>query len=382
MQVDNQLPDIELLLGEIQTLRQQLDHTRAELQLVRSLMDSELTGIDLQSLVTLVHNSPHMISLADLNGNMLYLNPAGKSLVGLPADAALPTLISDFIYPDDIEQLSLILSTLVEQGTLNGEVRMRNFQVPAEPILVAFAAFCVHHPQTNEVIGLGSINRDIRQQRQTEEDIKLALREKDMLMQELHHRVTNNFQFVSSLLNFRIRQTGDGAVVEALQESRQQIRAIAMIHQMLYQADGVKLVRFDTYFAHLNRLWSEVYRAKATITYQVAPDISLDLSQAVPCALIINELVNNAVKYAFADDVLGVIHIDIQLSEYDYVKIRVQDNGQGLPEGYYTQGKGSLGLYLVNELVLQLQGDLEYQLEAGSLFKIQFPRVVRGETAV
>jgi PAS domain S-box-containing protein len=377
VRADNQLSDPESLLDQIQILQQQLDHTRTELQLLRTLMDHEFTGIDCQSLVTLVHHSPNMISLADLAGNMLYLNPAGKSLVGLPDNAVFPKQISDLIFPGDHDQLAAILTTLVEHGTLSSEVRLQNFCVDEdEPILVAFTAFCIHHPETNAVIGLGSINRDIRQQKQAEATIQAALVEKDLLMQELHHRVTNNFQFVSSLLNFRIRQTIEPTAIDALQESRQQIRAIAMIHQMLYQSHDVNKVRFDEYFSHLNRLWSEVYRSKARITYQVEPTLSLDISQAVPCALIINELVNNAIKYAFPDHALGIIHIDIRRSEYDYIKISVQDNGQGLPEGYYTDGKGSLGFSLVNELVLQLKGDLEYQLQAGSLFRLQFPRAV------
>lgn len=375
MLIDQQVPDAELLLQEIQHLRQTLEHTRTELQLVRTLMDHEFTGIDCQSLVTLVHNSPNMISLADLTGNLLYLNPAGKSLLGLPGEVGFPTQIGDLIFSDDLKQLAPILKNLVTQGTLSDEIQLRNFRDEDAPILVAFTAFCLYHPETNEVIGLGSINRDIRQQKQAEQTIQAALVEKDTLMQELHHRVTNNFQFVSSLLNFRIRQTTSPEAIAVLQESRQQIRAIAMIHQKLYQSNNVKKVQFDEYFAHLHRLWSDIYRAKATITYQVEPSLSLDLGQAIPCSLIINELVNNAVKYAFPDDAGGLIHIDVQLSEYDYVKITVHDNGQGIPDGYYSNGKGSMGLYLVNELVIQLSGDLEYHLQEGSLFKLQFPRV-------
>lgn len=208
------------------------------------------------------------------------------------------------------------------------------------------------------------------------ERIQASLREKEVLLKEVHHRVKNNLQIVSSLLSLQSRFIEDEQMLEVFNESQNRLRSMVLIHERLYQSEDLARVDFAEYVAQLA---TDLFRS-----YQVDPgnirlevdidSILLEIDIAVPCGLIVNELVNNALKYAFPSQQEGRICIRFQRSAGGEFTMTVQDDGVGLAaeiDFFHTE---TLGLQLVNTLVKQLNGRLEVDCSGGTGIEITFPQ--------
>jgi PAS domain S-box-containing protein len=206
-----------------------------------------------------------------------------------------------------------------------------------------------------------------------EEKLKKSLMEKELLLKEIHHRVKNNMQVISSLINLQSGYLKDKTAQEALKESQVRIMSMAMIHDNLYRSDEVTGIEFKEYIDHLtkNLLYTyNVKMGKIEIDIQ-AKDIFIDFDTAIPCGLIINELVTNSIKHAFPDDKKGVITIRL-VQDQDQYYLTISDNGVGIPPEMDVKHSETLGLLLVNSLVGQLEGSLEVTRNRGTTFHITF----------
>ncbi len=199
--------------------------------------------------------------------------------------------------------------------------------------------------------------------------------QKASLLREIHHRVKNNLQVISSLLELQARQETDESVRDSIAEGRNRVKSMALIHQKLYQTEDLAEVDFQDYLDQLVQVLGQSFQQKdrKIHTQIVANDIKLDIDTAVPLGLIVNELVTNAYKYAFPGRKEGNIQIRIEkaLSEEGYL-LSVSDDGVGLPDGFSAQQARSLGLRLVNILSKQLKGQLEVFSDAGAHFNVHF----------
>ena len=215
--------------------------------------------------------------------------------------------------------------------------------------------------------------RDITERREAEEQIKLSLKEKEILLKEVHHRVKNNLQVVSSLLYLQSQTVKDEETRRLLEESRNRVKSMAFIHKQLYQSTNVAQIDFSPYVRNLTRNLLESYRMNGNgIVLNVhVEDVFLDLDIAIPCGLIINELVSNALKHAFLDSSEGQINIHLHREGEKNVLI-VSDNGVGLPGEIDILNTETLGLQLVSALVTQIDGRLELVRDKGTEFKISF----------
>jgi len=209
---------------------------------------------------------------------------------------------------------------------------------------------------------------------ESEARLQAALREKEILLKEIHHRVKNNLQVVSSLLSLQHHTIKDATLRELFHESERRVRSMALIHETLYQAPDVS--RFD--LAHyLRTLGVELFRAYGvdpahiTLTNHIE-EVVLPLETALPCGLILNELLSNALKHAFPDGRPGDIRIELQASPDQQVVLRVADTGIGLPSGLDVHQTDSLGLQLVCALTEQLQGTLTVAQQNGTVFTLLF----------
>jgi PAS domain S-box-containing protein len=215
---------------------------------------------------------------------------------------------------------------------------------------------------------------DITDRKQSQQ-LQASLKEKEVLLKEIHHRVKNNLQIVYSMLRLQSRQTKDSQTVEVLLESRNRVKSIALVHEKLYRSDDLAKIDFAQYIhslaAHLFSSY-KVDSAAITLDTQIEP-IALDIDQAVPCGLIINELVSNALKYAFPNHTEGIIKIILHTDEKSYITLIVQDNGIGIPASLKLEQINSLGLQLVQDFVDQLEGTIQVDRHAGTRFKISFP---------
>jgi len=204
--------------------------------------------------------------------------------------------------------------------------------------------------------------------------VSTSLKEKEVLLQEVHHRVKNNLQIIQSMLNLQSRGMTDPDILDVLTTSRDRVYSIALIHENLYRSEEIGVVDLQTYFEKLCRNLHISYSKQIkTVNYEVNVDnVPVNLTQAVPCGLIVNELVSNSLKYAFPDKDVGCITICSRI-DGDDCTISVQDDGVGMPAVTNNKNDTSLGLQLVKMLVQQLDGELETNHEHGTTVKFTFP---------
>ncbi len=204
--------------------------------------------------------------------------------------------------------------------------------------------------------------------------IQESLEEKESLLKEIHHRVKNNLQVISSLLNMQSRESTDEKMQEVIQEGQSRVKAMSLIHQKLYQTENISEIDFQDYIQNLVEQLARVYkRNDLQVTNEIsANDIKLDIDTAIPVGLILNELVSNAYKYAFEEADKGKIRIELDRIDDGKLRLDVEDNGKGIPRDINFDKVKSLGLKLVNILTKQLRGSISYRVENGTRFSIIF----------
>jgi two-component sensor histidine kinase/DNA-binding response OmpR family regulator len=215
---------------------------------------------------------------------------------------------------------------------------------------------------------------DITEQRQAEQANLAALREKEALLKEIHHRVKNNMQIISSLLNLQAGFSGNEALAALLLESQCRIRAMALVHEKLYQSGSLAEVEFDDYLKSLTGYILRSYRGiiSNVALRTVAPGITFPVTTTITCGLIVNELVTNALKHAFPDSRQGEIQATVVRNHNATYTLTVADNGVGLPDGFDPEKKETLGLLLVQDLTQQLDGTLAIDRAGGTTCAITF----------
>ena len=216
---------------------------------------------------------------------------------------------------------------------------------------------------------------DITDNKIAENKIKESLMEKEVLLREIHHRVKNNLQIISSLLNLQTRCVEGEETINVLRESQNRVKTMAMVHEKLYQSEDLKDVNFKEYIENLvSDLFYSYGVKKGAIDLQIdADDIKMDIDTAIPCGLIINELVTNSLKYAFPDSKNeDTVKVGLKRLQQDKLKLTISDNGVGLPENLDMENVETLGLKMVIILVNQLKGSLEVNRAGETEFKIIF----------
>lgn len=220
--------------------------------------------------------------------------------------------------------------------------------------------------------------QQIKERKRAEQQIKASLKEKEVLLKEIHHRVKNNLQVISSLLNLQRGSIKDPQTLEIFQESQNRVESMALIHEQLYRSKDLSQIDFADYIRNLvaNLFCSYEVRANA-ITLKINVDnVLLDINAAIPCGLIINELIANSLKYAFPVGKDGELWIQFS-SKDDKFTLIVADNGVGIPKDLDFQNTNSLGLQLVNALTEQLEGNIKLDNSVGTKFIITFTKKSR-----
>lgn len=201
-------------------------------------------------------------------------------------------------------------------------------------------------------------------------------RENELLLKEIHHRVKNNLQTISSLLSLQSESIQDQSAWDAVQESKNRVNSMALLHQKLYQGENLAAIEMRDYFETIGKTIIDSFGEKAeNVALQVEmPELELDVDTAVPIGLITNELVTNSLKYAFPGREKGEISIKLTSDEDDLLKLHISDNGRGNADEQAPQDGGGFGTLLVQLLTTQLGGQLEKSTEAGTAITIRFPR--------
>ena len=228
---------------------------------------------------------------------------------------------------------------------------------------------------------ISAIAYDITERKRIDRRIREALKEKEILLQEVHHRVKNNLQIIHSILNLQKKFVHDDKTIVGLEEIQNRVSTMSIIHETLYQNTDVSRIGFPSYITRIAGNIIQGYQSSTKVELVTElDDVEAPLDQAIPCGLILNEWVSNAMKYAFEGREKGVITVRLQAVEVDgaedmeEIRIEVKDNGIGLPEGFDWSTRDSLGLYLVQALSEQLDAELTAETDGGTRFLISFRR--------
>ncbi|MFO7980802.1 MAG: histidine kinase dimerization/phosphoacceptor domain -containing protein, partial [Candidatus Aminicenantes bacterium] len=219
-----------------------------------------------------------------------------------------------------------------------------------------------------------SVSRNITKQKKALEQIQKALKEKNVMLQEIHHRVKNNMQIISSLLNLQSRNITDQKALESFRICRNRIKAMALIHESLYESQDFAEVDFASY---IKKMTTHLFAAQRSLSDRInikmdVENIFLDINKAIPVGLIINELVSNAFAHGFPGKKKGSVSIKMKAEGKESYNLVVSDTGVGLPKKYDWKNPITLGIQLVSDLVKQIDGTLDIRREKGTKVKIQF----------
>ncbi|MBN1782317.1 hypothetical protein JW948_14380 [bacterium] len=218
------------------------------------------------------------------------------------------------------------------------------------------------------------LQEELVQRKKAEKKIKASLEEKEILLKEIHHRVKNNLQVISSLLYLQSKKARDNEALSMLKESQNRVKAMALIHEKLYQSEDIVHIDFAEYISSLTSYLIKSYRVNSDdiVINKKIGNVEINIDKAIPCGLIINELISNALKHAFPDISRGKIDIQIEPVDRDRIMLRVNDNGVGMPDDIDLKNVNTLGLRLINTLVDQLMGTLEINRSSGTEYIITF----------
>jgi PAS domain S-box-containing protein len=336
----------------------------------------------------LVQNSPDIIYTLDQEGRFNFINGPIKEILGYENYELKGKHYTEIVHPDDWDKAKNTFNERrrATRGADYTELRLRvNPKVLAsEPgrrdcrIVELRAKGIYGKSDSGEQavqIGTYGVARDITERIEYEHLIRMSLQEKEVLLKEIHHRVKNNMQIVSSLMKLQERRLANDEVRNALQVSQNRITAMSLIHEILYRSDNLAEIDLQLYVKRLTGNLFSIFgvNTKSIDLHIDIPNIRLGINQAIPCGLILNELISNSLKHAFKESEGGEIRITASSIGEGDVELVVSDTGGGLPSNFNFEKAESLGLKLVRGLVVdQLDGSLELERDQGTRFKIRF----------
>jgi len=387
----------------------------------------------------LIENSVHMIMRTDPKGLMLYVNPAWYHALGYHDSAVGLLHVVDIIHPDyatDFEKLFRQVLAGNKQARVETAFLAENGQMVAVEGSMS-CSFVNHRPhaiqsvfqnisdrkraedmlvrQATELLrahnsleardreladtleqarkyreaqkraeDLSEMNKELTaevgRRQEAEAAIRVSLQEKEVLLKEIHHRVKNNLQIISSLLHLQSGYIEDERTLQMFKESQSRIQSMALIHEKLYQSEDLARVDFSEYMDSLVSFLTRSYGSGGVgVSLDVAP-VFLSLDTSIPCGLIVSELVSNSFKYAFPEGHSGDIYVRLKPIDDEHYELCVGDTGIGFPEDVDFRETESLGLQLVTTLANQLDGEIELDRKKGTEFRIRF-RVHKSDRA-
>lgn len=302
------------------------------------------------------------------DGIILEVNPSIERLFDSPRSEIIDRSVFDFITVEShaVVKQNMGTGAPFEVTALRQDGTQRFLEIVSKPQL--------YQGKSVQVIA----TRDITPQKLAQQHVNHSLQEKEVLLKEIHHRVKNNLQIISSLLNLQSGQVQDDVALDLLRDSQNRVRSMALIHEKLYQSPNLARIDFADYIRHLSRYLFQSYDAYAAgIGLEIeAEEAFLNIDTAVPCGLILNELVSNALKHGFGNGRSGQITIQLKADTHGRYRLIVADNGIGFPPHLDYRQASTLGLQLVNTLVGQLMGTFIVNHDTGTAITIAFDNKV------
>jgi PAS domain S-box-containing protein len=338
-------------------------------------LSEEKTVFTQAHLAAIINNSTDIILSIDKNYDIVLFNQLLFNMVkaryGVELIEGKPFPVLEIMAPEQRDGIRKIYEQVFSEGksVVSIETFVRTdkkeyyFETNYNPI-----------KQNEEVTGIAIFSRDITEKIKSERENKSALKEKEVLLKEVHHRVKNNLQVISSILNLQTSYVKDKETANILKECQNRIKTMAYIHESLYQTKDFSQINFTEYITNLvkNLFYSyDANQQKIRAIFDI-DTIFLNLDTSIPCGLIVNELVSNALKYAFTENSEGAVKIEIKHTKDNKIKMIVADNGKSIPENIDFRNTETLGLQLVTILAEQINGTIALKRTKGTTFEIIF----------
>jgi len=323
-------------------------------------------------LKTLVNTIPELIWLKDVNGHYLTCNPAFEKFFGHTESEIMGKTDFDFVDADLARSYEANDKAAIDAGGVSCNEEWVTYATDGHRALLRTCKtpMC---SATGSVQGVLAISHDITQREIAEQALQSSLYEKEALLMEVHHRVKNNLQIISSLIRLEAGRNTQSEVKSVLSDMQGRIRSMALLHELLYRSQSLAQIDIGQY---LRQLALQVF--SANVSKRSPIDLKLDImpvlatmDQAIPCGLLVNELVTNALKHGFPGSHPGNVWVELlPVDDHSHWKLSVSDNGVGLPEDFETRRQSSLGLQLASGLASQLGGELS--VGPGAKFSVNF----------
>ncbi len=334
-----------------------------------------------EKLQVITNSAPDAVILKDGNGRISYWNPASERVFGYSQAEALGHNANELLIPEIVRpQYNKVIEEFRQPGVeaIIGkvvELTAKHKDGHEFPIEMAISSI-----RMADNFWVSTIIRDISDRTRAEEQIRNSLKEKEVLLREIHHRVKNNLQIISGLLTMQADQSAGKSLEEIFQDSQDRIHSIALIHEKLYSSHNLSEIAFDDYLRVLVGTLFASYHVAAdhiTAAYKLDP-VFFNIETAMPLGLIVNELVTNALKHAFPGRKRGEIRIELlerpgTARRAPTCELTVANNGKSLPPGFKPGTQKSLGMHLVMMLADQLQAKLKISRKAGTRFTLIIP---------
>ena len=327
----------------------------------------------LKKLSNAVEQGADSVIITDKDDVVDYVNPAFEKLTGYTREEAIGKKANILKSgKHDTKFYEELYETIHSGRVYRGEII--NKKKNGEIYIVASTITPITDMQGN-ITHFVSTEKDITERKKAEEQLKTSLREKELLLQEIHHRVKNNIQVISSLLSLQSEHITEKKYRDMFQESQNRILSMSLIHENLYQSRDFAKIDLNEY---INDLVNDLFRYYGINTDNITLDINVEnvylgIDSGIPCGLIINELVTNSLKHAFPDGRKGEIKIAFSQNNENIYELFVGDNGVSIPEDLDIGNTESLGLQLVTMLVKdQLEGEIDLNRNNGTKFRIKF----------
>jgi PAS domain S-box-containing protein len=344
------------------------EHSRHLERLVQALRDSEerFRYTFEQAAVGVAHVAPE--------GSFIRVNSRFCEITGYTAEELAGIRARQLSHPADWEAAAANVAKAVA-GELDSFTSEGRFVRKDGAVIWVDNTVSLVHDEHGQARYFIAIVADATDRKRAEGALKALLDEKDVLLREIHHRVKNNLQVVSSLLNLQALKVEDDTLRRLFQESQSRIRAMALIHETLHDSRDLSRIELHPYFTRVGDSLIGMYGSSAArIRLRVEADrVALSIDDTVPCGLIINELLSNSLKHAFPDGRGGEVRIAASVSPAGRITLEVCDNGIGLPDDLDIHNTSTMGMRLVTGLAEnQLGGTIEVDRRAGTAFRISF----------
>jgi PAS domain S-box-containing protein len=341
--------------------------------IVRDITDrkeaEEKLTIEKAYLDFLYESAQEAVIMTDKEGRAIRVNKEFTRLFGFILDEIRDRPIDEYLVPESHLKEAEAITKKVAGG---GKVKIESIRQHRNGTLIDVSILGAPIEINGEVVAVYGIYRDITERKRALEQIRASLKEKDVMLREIHHRVKNNLQIIASLLRLQARGIKDKAALEKFKISQDRIKSMALVHERLYQSEDLSRIDFSDYIkritSHLLSIYSLV-APRINMTLDVEK-VYFDINKAIPCGLIINELLTNIMKHAFSESEKGEIVVKMDDNKQGKITFIVKDNGKGFPKELDFRNTNTLGLQLVNDLVKQLKGNIELDRKGGTTWKI------------